>query len=139
MTEGRRKFLKTAGATSLFISSPFPWFHKLTDTPPLHKKSLKFGMIKEDLSILEKFKLIKELGFDGVELDSPHDLDENEILSAKAETGIEIPGLVNSLHWKKPLSHPDPNIRKECTDSMISALHQCKAYGGTTVLLVPAV
>ena len=36
-------------------------------------KSLKWGMIKEDLSVLEKFQLIKELGFDGIELDSPND------------------------------------------------------------------
>ena len=96
-------------------------------------------MIKEDISLLEKFKLIKELGFDGVELDSPHELDENEILEAKEKTGIEIPGLVNSLHWTKPLSDPDPTVREACTKSMIAAFSQCKSYGGTTVLLVPAV
>ena len=38
---------------------------------PLIKKSLKWGMIKEDLSIVDKFQLIKSLGFDGVELDIP--------------------------------------------------------------------
>ena len=107
--------------------------------PPINKKSLKFGMIQEDLSVLEKFKLVKELGFDGVELDSPHQLDEDQILMAKAETGLEIPGLVNSLHWKMPLSDPDPSVRHACTESMIAALHMCKKYGGTTVLLVPAV
>ena len=106
---------------------------------PLHKKSLKFGMIKEDLSILDKFKLVKDLGFDGVELDSPNDLNESEILSARDKSGIEIPGVVNSVHWKKPLSDPDPSVRKECTESMIDALHKTKLYGGTTVLLVPAV
>ena len=40
---------------------------------------------------------------------------------------------------KKPLSDPDPAVRSECTQSMIDALHKCKLYGGTTVLLVPAV
>ena len=32
-------------------------------------------MIQEGNTVLEKFNLIKELGFDGVELDSPNQLD----------------------------------------------------------------
>ena len=105
----------------------------------LTKKSLKFGMIKGDMSVMDKFKLIKELGFDGIELDSPNDLNEKEILAARDATGLEIPGTVNSLHWKKPLSHPDPAVRAECVESMKNALRATKRYGGTTVLLVPAV
>ncbi len=105
----------------------------------LTKKSLKFGMIKEDLSVMDKFKLIKDLGFDGIELDSPNDLVEKEILAARDHTGLEIPGVVNSKHWDHPLSHPDPEVRTVCRESMVHAMHKCKLYGGTTVLLVPAV
>lgn len=107
--------------------------------PPLIKKSLKFGMIQEKLSVLDKFKLLKDLGFDGVELDSPNELDNQELLQARDKTGLEIPGTVNSLHWKAPLSHPDPEVRASCVESMKTALKATKAYGGTTVLLVPAV
>ena len=103
------------------------------------KKSLKFGMIEEDLSVLEKFKLLKELGFDGVELDSPNDLEMNEILDASHETGLEIPGTVCSAHWKYPLSDPDPDIRDKCLESMKTALRDTRSYGGTTVLLVPGI
>ena len=106
---------------------------------PLQKKSLKFGMIKEDMSILDKFKLVKELGFDGVEMDSPNGFDDQEVLMARDRAGIQIPGIVNSLHWKHPLSDPDPNVRAKCTASMVDALQRCKLYGGSTVLLVPAV
>lgn len=106
---------------------------------PLHKKSLKYGMIEEGDTVLDKFKLVADLGFDGIELDSPNELDEAEILEARDQTGLDIPGVVNSLHWKKPLSDPDPAVREECTRSMIDAFHKCKLYGGTTVLLVPAV
>ncbi len=138
----RRSFMtNSVGAAAFFaigsaacMSSKIP-----TVKTPLNKKSLKFGMIKEDLSILEKFKLVKSLGFDGVELDSPNDLAEDEILKARDKAGIEIPGVVNSVHWKKPLSDPDPKVRAECAQSMIEALNKCKLYGGTTVLLVPAV
>lgn len=103
------------------------------------KKSLKWGMVKTEGSVLEKFQLLKDLGYDGVELDSPNDLDNNEVLEARDKTGLEIPGVVNSMHWKYPLSHPDPKIRKTCVDSMTEALEDCKLYGGTTVLLVPGV
>ncbi len=136
----RRIFVKqttavTAGMTLASLSHAYPFQEKR----PLVKKSLKFGMVKEDLSILDTFKLLKDLGFDGVELDSPHELDHKEILTARDKTGLEIPGVVNSLHWKMPLSDPDPSIRNQCAESMKNALRNCKAYGGTTVLLVPAV
>lgn len=133
----RRTFLTTSlGASAAVALGPAAHFPMAK--PPIHKKSLKFGMIKEDISVLEKFKLVQSLGFDGVELDSPNDLKEKEILKARDKTGLAIPGVVNSVHWKKPMSHPDPKVRAACTESMIHALNKCKLYGGTTVLLVPA-
>ena len=106
---------------------------------PKIKKSLKIEMVKEGDTIMDKFKLLKELGYDGVELSSPHEFNHREILEAKQKTGLEIPGVVNSQHWKLPLSHPDPAIRKQCSDSVITSMNDCKMYGGTTVLLVAGV
>lgn len=106
---------------------------------PKIKKSLKIEMVKEGDTIMDKFKLLKELGYDGVELSSPHEFNHREILDAKQKTGLEIPGVVNSQHWKLPLSHPDPAIRKQCSDSVITSMNDCKLYGGTTVLLVAGV
>ena len=104
---------------------------------PMTKKSLKYGMVEEPLSVLDKFKLLKDLGFDGVELDSPNDLDPKEILNARDKTGLELPGVVNSVHWKSPITDADPKVREKCVQSMEKALNDCKLYGGTTVLLVP--
>ncbi|MEQ9378464.1 MAG: sugar phosphate isomerase/epimerase family protein [Imperialibacter sp.] len=103
------------------------------------KKSLKWGMVKDDLSIMDKFKMLKDLGYDGVELDSPNDLDKKQVLAARDKTGLVIPGVVNSVHWKSPISHADPKVRQACADSMKTALQDCKDYGGTTVLLVAGV
>ncbi len=103
------------------------------------KKSLKWGMVQEDLSILDKFKMLKDLGYHGVELDSPNNLDKKLVLEAKDKTGLEIPGVVNSVHWKSPISHADPAVRQACVDSMKTALFDCRDYGGTTVLLVAGV
>ena len=138
----RRAFLKKTGAATLGMGLS-AYLPALTPTPvksrALIKKSLKFWMIKEDLSILDKFKLVKDLGIDGIELDSPNALNEREILEARDKTGLEIPGVVNSVHWKSPLSDPDPKVRETCLESMKVAIKACKLYGGTTVLLVPGV
>jgi L-ribulose-5-phosphate 3-epimerase len=132
----RRDFLKNTSLATAAFALPISFN---TGNRPLIKKSLKYGMIKEELSLLDKFKLIKDLGYDGVELDSPNTLNEKEILDARDKTGIVLPGVVNSVHWKSPLSDPDPATRSLCVESMKTALRDCKKYGGTTVLLVPAV
>lgn len=106
---------------------------------PMVKKSLKWGMVKEELSVLDKFKLLKDLGYDGVELDTPNDLDMKEVLDARDKTGLELPGTVNSFHWKSPLSDPDPKVRAATVEAMKKSLQDTKQYGGTTVLLVPGV
>ncbi|MGK7396603.1 MAG: sugar phosphate isomerase/epimerase family protein [Candidatus Cyclobacteriaceae bacterium M3_2C_046] len=134
----RKQFIKTSLLAAGAVYTAPAWSQKINHQP-LIKKSLKYGMIKEDLSVMDKFKLVKELGFDGVELDSPNDLDNKEILAAQDKTGLAIPGVVNSLHWKAPLSDPDPAVRAKCVESMKTALRDCKTYGGSTVLLVPGV
>ncbi|WP_246738020.1 MULTISPECIES: sugar phosphate isomerase/epimerase family protein [Rhizobium] len=107
---------------------------------PLAKISLKWSMVEEpSLSILEKFQLLRDLGYDGVELDSPNDLPLDEVLNARDKTGLKIPGLVNAVHWKHPLTDSDPAARQACVDSMVKALHDAALYGATTVLLVPGV
>lgn len=103
------------------------------------KKSLGLGMITEDLSLSDKFKLAKDLGFDGVELNSPVDFTLDEIKKAKANSGIETPTVVNKDHWRVPLSDPDPEVRKKCIDSVAKSLQEIKELGGDTVLVVPGV
>ena len=103
------------------------------------KKALKFGMVKGNSPILEKFKLLKEVGFDGVELDSPSQLDRQEVLEASEETGLKIPGVIDAVHWDKPLSDSDSAVRKVAIEALETALRDAKAYGSDTVLLVPAV
>ncbi len=106
---------------------------------PRLKKAVKFGMIREDLSILDKFKLLKSLGFDGVELDAPSDLDRNEVIRARDATGLPIHGVVDSVHWQQTLGDPDPAVRAAGLQGLRAALQDAHAYGATTVLLVPAV
>lgn len=106
---------------------------------PVIKKALKFGMIAGDGTVLEKFTLANSCGFSGVEMDSPSNWDLNEVLDAKEATELEIPGVVLSSHWSKPFNHPDEEVRSEASDALAQALNDCKALGGTSVLVVPAV
>ena len=103
------------------------------------KKAVKIGMVREGDSLLEKFQLLRELGFDGVELDSPNGYDTAEVLAARDESGLPIHGVVDSVHWSKPLSHPDGAVRAEGLAGLETALRDAHAYGASTVLLVPAV
>ena len=103
------------------------------------KKSLKYSMVEEKMPIVDQFRMLVDIGFDGVEMDSPSEVDVDEVVAAKEKTGLEIPGVINSAHWKSPLSDPDPAVRARCVAATETALRDCRAYGGTTVLLVPGV
>lgn len=111
----------------------------LRSSPVSIRKALKFDMIDEDLSVLGKFELIKETGFDGVEMSSPNELDNTEVTAARDATGIPIHGVVDSVHWNKPLSDADAGVRAEGLAGLETALRDAKVYGASTVLLVPAV
>jgi L-ribulose-5-phosphate 3-epimerase len=103
------------------------------------RKALKFGMIKEGESITDKLMIARDSGFEGVEFDAPGNTPIDEILAAKEKAGVEIPGVVCSTHWSKPLSHPDERVRLEGRHGLEQAILTCRDLGGSQVLLVPAV
>lgn len=140
----RKDFIKSmalmAGATAMSPSSATAAiFKEGSQKKTILKKGLGIGMIKEDLSLTDKFKLIKDLGFDGVELNAPLDINISDVLSAKVKADIELPSLMNKDHWSLPLSDPDPQIRKQCIASVAKSLEEVKELGGDTVLVVPGV
>jgi hexulose-6-phosphate isomerase len=100
-------------------------------------KSLKWGMIRTAGSTLDKFKLLKDLGYDGVELDSPGGVDKQEALDASQKTGLPIEGIVNSTHWEVRHSDPDPAVRAQALRNMETAMRDAKRVGADSVLLVP--
>jgi L-ribulose-5-phosphate 3-epimerase len=106
---------------------------------PGFRKAVGIGMIGVPGSLTDKFKALKRAGFDGVELDSPSDLKPDDVQRALEASGLGISGVVDSVHWNKPLSDPDPAVRAEGLRGLEQALRDCKVYGGTSVLLVPAV
>jgi len=141
----RRSFLLSAAAAGLAAKAvrahaqPEKWRVNPEGSGPRILKSLKFGMIGAGDTVREKFEISKAAGFDGVELDSPSDLDLDEVMEARDAVGIRIPGVVDSAHWGKPFNHPDESVRAEGRAALETAIRDCKRVGGSTVLVVPAV
>src|SRR6478735_3783511 len=98
----RRTFLSASAATILAGSA-------FADTPkkPKLRKAVKYGMIGEGKTVQDKFELIKKIGFEGVEIDSPSGLNLKEANEAQKATGIKIHGVIDSVHWNAThaLSH----------------------------------
>ncbi|MEW6156115.1 MAG: sugar phosphate isomerase/epimerase family protein [Verrucomicrobiota bacterium] len=88
-------------------------------------------------TVREKYRVMKEAGFEGVE--PMGGMDREEVLAALKETGLEAASVCCHTHWVKPLSAPDEATRKIGLDGLLLSLHDAKAYGASSVLLVPGV
>lgn len=142
---GRREFLAAGGAAALTAIASRPmavWAAEEgaaageAKRPKLHK-AVKYAMIGEGDSPQEKLELVKSLGFEGVEVDSPSDVDREALRRASEATGVKIHGTICSTHWRDRLSDPDPAVRAKGLAALKTAIEDAKFYGGDTVLLVP--
>lgn len=131
----RRQFLAACGAS---IALPKALTGQEQRAALAVQKAVKIGMVQPGKTLREKFALVKELGFDGIELNSPAGRHQPEVVAdAKAKTGLVVHGVVDSIHWGKRLSDPDPDVRAAGVAGLQQALTDAKAYGATSVLLVP--
>lgn len=106
------------------------------------KKAVNLGMIKgpPDATIADRFKMARDAGFEGIELNLPDDALSVEIIQqAKAASGVEVAGIICTPHWKFPLSDPDPANRERTVRGLQLALTQGGEIGCPRVLLVPGV
>jgi L-ribulose-5-phosphate 3-epimerase len=100
-------------------------------------KAVKWGMIAGAPTVLDHFKICKEVGLDGMELISPADFSADEVRKASDATGLPVHGLVDMKHWDVRLSSPDAKVRTEGVAILRQAILDCHAFGGFSVLLVP--
>lgn len=135
----RRKFLELSAAGTIGATIASSLTSVACADPKTLKKAVKLDMVRIDGSVRDKFELVKEIGFQGVEIDSPSDLDRDEVVEARDATGVDIHGVIDSVHWQITLSDPDPAVRARGVEALRGALEDAKLYGASTVLLVPAV
>jgi len=101
------------------------------------RRSIMWGTIGLQGSILEKCKAVKAAGFDGVEPNSH--TNRQEMIDAIKAAGLVASSVCNSKHWDLTLSHPEVAVRQQGIEAMIVAMEDAKAYGTDAVLLVPGV
>jgi hexulose-6-phosphate isomerase len=138
-TIDRRGFLHSTGAALAAAALARPASAAgASPAPAPWKKAFMLGGVAKG-PILPHFERLKEAGFEGVELVSPNQLDRDEVLRARDTTGLVIHGVSGSRHWRDTLSDPDPKVVERGLAAIRQEFEDCKAYGGTTVLVVPAV
>jgi L-ribulose-5-phosphate 3-epimerase len=92
------------------------------------------------MSYADRFQLAREAGFAEVECGTePDEKVAEEIRRAADGAKIRIHSVMNSDHWRYPLSSSDPDVVAKCVKGMETSLHNAHLWGADTVLLVPAV
>lgn len=132
----RREFLAASAASVAALS--FPAFAQPAAKRTL-RKAVMFGMVGVEGTLMDKFMALRDCGFEGAELDSPSDLNPDEVLAAQEKTGLVVHGLVDSVHWRMTLTNPDAAVRAEGVKALETALRDGKRYGSTSILLVPGI
>src|SRR3954468_10097412 len=69
------------------------------------RKAIMYNTIGVKGSVLEKFRVLKAAGFEGVEPMGA--MNRDEVLAALNETGLQAASVCDHIHWVKTLSHPD--------------------------------
>ena len=143
----RRHFIKNAllatGALSLPLSGNKIFAQSAPASPSPgsprpavgFRKSIMWGTVKMEGSVLDKCKAIKAAGYEGIEPDSH--MNRQEVIDAAKATGLALTSVTCYTHWRKLLSHPDAAVRREGIDGAIVALEDAAAYGTDAMLLVP--
>jgi hexulose-6-phosphate isomerase len=134
-TMNRRCFLKvTAGAAATAVFLPHARAAALKRNL---RKAIMYSTIGMKGTVLEKFRAMKEAGFEGVE--PMGGMNRDEVLAAFKATGLQAASVCCHTHWEKPLSAPDEATRQIGLDGLVLSLRDAHAYGATSVLLVPGV
>lgn len=139
MTEpiSRRRFLAQSSGAALALNASSAVAETQTETAG-PKKACLFGMLPKTLDLESRFKLARDVGFEGVEGD-PTDLATADKMRAAAEkAGIHIHSVIYG-GWDPPLSAPDPEAARKSLQNAEAAIRCAQHYGAETILLVPAV
>lgn len=115
----RRSFVKGAGVALAASAAGVPQPARAGQFTGKIRKAVKFQMIRGRMSVLDKFKMLEDLGYDGVEFRHREKVDRKEVVKARDATGLTVHGIINST---------DPDIK--------GAIDLAKYYGGDSVLLV---
>lgn len=132
MSLPRRSFLQSLGALAAA-----PALTARAAAPRPIRIAVKYGMITAGTTVLEKFRIAKAAGFDGVEPSGPlSEADLAAMQEAVRETGLVVPG-TTCPQGGRQLGSSDEAVRRQGVALFQTSLRQTRALGGTTVLMYP--
>ena len=141
----RRAFLKSLAAAAA-LGHARPVYRSQAPAPPANltagkiRKSTLISMLPKELSYADRFALARESGFEAIEMQTiAKDEEAAEIKEASKKTGLRIHSVMNSDHWRLPLSSSDPIVVTGSVKGMETSFRNAALWGAETVLLVPAV
>jgi hexulose-6-phosphate isomerase len=104
------------------------------------RRAVEFSMLPRGIPVLDRFQMARDAGFEAIECPTtPDAAAAEEILAASRKTALPIHSVMNSEHWRSPLSSADPAVVEKSLEGMRTSLRNAKLWGADTVLLVPAV
>src|SRR5258706_1697276 len=125
----RRTFVATSTAALAAASTRLPI-----------KKGVLLSMLPKSMSVLDRFKLAMDCGFEQIECPTTEDPGQAEEIKRAAEgSGLPLHSVMNQAHWKYPLSSADPEVLATSVKGMETSRRNASFWGANTVLLVPAV
>ena len=138
----RREFLKS----SSLVACSGAWIGDVASTTSVAqsahalRKGACIGVLPSALTLEERFQLARKAGFQGVEPNTLNAPGESQQYKEAATTaGIEITSIMNSDHWKYPLSDNDPEVVKKCMDGIRTSMQNAHDLNAGAVLLVPGI
>jgi L-ribulose-5-phosphate 3-epimerase len=140
----RRTFLKSVAAVAVASrgvvrAQGAPQPAKPAAASTIHK-SVLISMLPKALPYAERFAMARTAGFEAIEMQTIASAEEAaEIREAATKAGLRIHSVMNSDHWRLPISSADPEVVNGSVKGMETSLRNAKLWGADAVLLVPAV
>src|ERR1700744_1159191 len=131
----RRRFIQTAAA--------LPGMSTVRGNPATRlpiRMAVEYNMLPEKMSIMERFQLARDCGFERIECPTTRDPGDAETMKAPPDKrGLPIHSVMNMDHWEYPFSSADPAVVEKSLEGARVSLKNAHLWGASTVLLVPAV
>lgn len=138
--QDRRTFLKSISAGALSLSAVRNPQSAARDPQSAIRKAVLISMLPKELSFADRFKIAREAGFEGIEMQTVTQSEvAAEIHAASKTTGLQIHSVMNMAHWESPLSSDDPQVVNRSVAGMEASLRNAALWGADAVLLVPGV
>jgi L-ribulose-5-phosphate 3-epimerase len=115
---------------------------------PAMKKGINGWTFPVGTSLLQAARAARAAGFEAFEpaleqegeLTPQSDEEQCRALGSRIRgLGLELGSLACGLHWRRPFSSPDPQVRREARNLALAALDRARWLGAPVLIVVPGV